>query len=145
MTKDTAAAAQAPHPIDRHVGARIRERRCEVGVTQVQLAEALGLTFQQVQKYERAANRVSASRLWEIATVLATDIAYFYVGLGEPPHPAADQSARQAASELLQTADGGELAGAFPRIRTGRIRRKLLELMRLLAAEDAAARDSAPA
>ncbi|HMO43605.1 MAG TPA: helix-turn-helix transcriptional regulator, partial [Phenylobacterium sp.] len=60
-------ADRAPNPVDRHVGLRIRLRRKELGVSQEKLAEAIGLTFQQVQKYERGANRVSASKLWEIA------------------------------------------------------------------------------
>src|ERR1700753_441801 len=78
------AFAGGPHPVDRHVGLRIRMRRKELGVSQEKLAEALGLTFQQVQKYERAANRVSASKLWEIAQALSTHIGYFYEGLGDP-------------------------------------------------------------
>src|SRR5436305_15092385 len=72
---------EGPHPVDRHVGLRIRMRRKELGVSQEKLAESLGLTFQQVQKYERAANRVSASKLWEIARALNTSVAYFYEGL----------------------------------------------------------------
>src|SRR6266545_1294152 len=70
-----------PHPVDRHVGLRIRMRRKELGISQEKLADALGLTFQQVQKYERAANRVSASKLWEVARALNTSISYFYEGL----------------------------------------------------------------
>ena len=67
-----------PDPVDVHVGGRIRVRRLYRGMRQVELARALGLTFQQVQKYESGANRVSASRLWEIAAVLETPIAYFF-------------------------------------------------------------------
>src|SRR5215218_9264500 len=80
---------RAPNPIDRHVGLRIRMRRKELGISQERLAESIGLTFQQVQKYERAANRVSASKLWEMARALNTSIAYFYEGLGEPAAPEA--------------------------------------------------------
>ena len=76
-------AVDGPHPVDRHVGLRIRIRRKEVGVSQERLAEALGITFQQVQKYERGANRVSASKLWEIARALNTGVGYFYEGLVE--------------------------------------------------------------
>src|ERR1700754_1555326 len=73
--------AAGPHPVDRHVGLRIRMRRKELGISQERLAESLGLTFQQVQKYERAANRVSASKLFEIARALSTSVSYFYEGL----------------------------------------------------------------
>lgn len=69
------------HPVDLHVGAAIRVRRKLLGVSQEVLAEALGLTFQQVQKYERGANRVSASKLWDIANRLDVDVAYFFQGL----------------------------------------------------------------
>src|ERR1700760_4316255 len=67
-----------PNPVDRHVALRIRLRRKELGISQEKLAESIGLTFQQVQKYERAANRVSASKLWEVARALETSISYFY-------------------------------------------------------------------
>lgn len=69
------------HPVDRHVGARVRARRELMGLSQSRLAEALGLTFQQVQKYERGANRISASKLWDIAHTLKVDVAYFFDGL----------------------------------------------------------------
>jgi len=78
--------------IDDHVGARIRERRIMLGLTQQQLAEMIGVTYQQAHKYERGINRVSAGRLYEIARVLNAPIAYFYEGLGQevakpaPPH-----------------------------------------------------------
>src|SRR5512143_386909 len=72
---------RTPNPVDLHVGARVRMRRRLAGVSQEKLAEALGLTFQQVQKYERGANRVSASKLWEIARALKTNVASFYEGL----------------------------------------------------------------
>ena len=74
---------RGPNPIDLHVGARIRMRRRLLGVSQERLAEALGLTFQQVQKYERGANRVSASKLYEIARTLQTPVTYFFDGLAD--------------------------------------------------------------
>ena len=69
--------------IDRHVGARVRERRIMLGLTQQQLAEMIGVTYQQAHKYERCINRVSAGRLFEIARALSTPITYFYEGIGE--------------------------------------------------------------
>lgn len=82
-TTTTDTEGRRPNPVDVHVGARIRLRRKLVGISQEQLAEALGLTFQQVQKYERGANRVSASKLWDIAHKLQVTIAYFFEGLEE--------------------------------------------------------------
>ena len=129
--------AAGPHPVDRHVGLRIRMRRKELGISQEKLAEALGLTFQQVQKYERAANRVSASKLFEIARALNTSVAYFYVGLG-----ANDELEVEAASPNLEahafmlTPEGSELASLFPKLGRSRVRRKVLELVRAIAGAD---------
>ena len=119
-----------PNPIDRHVGLRIRMRRKELGLSQERLAEAVGLTFQQIQKYERAANRVSASKLWELAQALKVGIGYFYDGLAEME---IDHGAPRAGmQDFLLTPDGLELAACFPRIPTLRLRRKVLELVRAL-------------
>jgi transcriptional regulator with XRE-family HTH domain len=120
-----------PNPVDRHVGLRIRMRRKELGMSQERLAEAVGLTFQQIQKYERAANRVSASKLWEIAQALQTNVVHFYDGLMEME---ADGGGQQAGmQDFLLTPDGLELAACFPRIDNLRLRRRVLELVRTLA------------
>ncbi|MBU1377618.1 MAG: helix-turn-helix domain-containing protein [Alphaproteobacteria bacterium] len=121
-----------PHPVDRHVGLRIRMRRKEMGVSQERLAESLGITFQQVQKYERGANRVSASKLWEIAAALKTPVAYFYDGLGDQEAIAAQ---RDAAQEFMLSSEGMELMAAFPKISEPAIRRKIVELVRVVAEE----------
>ena len=126
-----------PNPVDRHVGLRIRVRRRELGMTQGELAEAIGLTFQQVQKYERAANRISASKLWEVARVLQTTVGYFYDGLGHPAETTAATPGREAIDMLLLTPEGLDLAETFPRIRQSRVRRKILELTRSLTESDA--------
>jgi len=76
-----------PHPVDVHVGKRIRQRRRELGMTQSQLAERLNVKFQQVQKYETGANRVSASRLWLIARALDVAVGYFFEGIPGAPGP----------------------------------------------------------
>jgi transcriptional regulator with XRE-family HTH domain len=134
--EDSADLDRGPNPIDRHVGLRIRMRRKELGVSQERLAESIGLTFQQVQKYERAANRVSASKLWEMARALHTSVGYFYEGLGPPgPEAAGPAPSNGAVHDFLLTSDGLELASAFPKIAAGRLRRKLLELVRVLAEE----------
>jgi transcriptional regulator with XRE-family HTH domain len=122
-----------PNPIDRHVGLRIRMRRKELGISQERLAEAIGLTFQQVQKYERAANRVSASKLWEMARTLNTSVAYFYEGLGEPALSSVSNMPRETVQDFLLTSEGLELAAIFPKIARGRLRRKVLELVRAIA------------
>ena len=137
MAKDIETA---PNPIDVHVGLRIRLRRKELGVSQEKLAEAIGLTFQQVQKYERAANRVSASKLYEMARALETSTAYFFEGLADPAAPGArvapgGQAHMQA---FLLTPEGVELASAFPRINPPRVRRRILDLVRAMTEENPA-------
>jgi transcriptional regulator with XRE-family HTH domain len=117
------------HPVDRHVGLRIRMRRKELGLSQDKLAEALGITFQQIQKYERGSNRVSASKLWETARALQAPINYFYEGL---PEEGAAGSAAAGAHAFLMTPEGLELAAAFPKIADGRVRRKVVELVRAM-------------
>lgn len=127
-----------PNPIDVHVGLRIRLRRKELGVSQERLAEAIGLTFQQVQKYERAANRVSASKLYEMARALETSTAYFFEGLADtittsPSEPAGGQAHMQA---FLLTPEGVELANAFPKIAPAKVRRRILDLVRAMVDEE---------
>jgi transcriptional regulator with XRE-family HTH domain len=128
----------AANPIDLHVGARIRMRRRLQGVSQEKLAEALGLTFQQVQKYERGANRVSASKLYEIAAMLKAPIAYFFDGLADPAGEADHDSHggdERAVHAFLMTSEGLELARSFTQVPRGRVRRRLLELIRALGGE----------
>lgn len=124
-----------PNPIDQHVGLRIRMRRKELGISQERLAESIGLTFQQVQKYERAANRVSASKLWEMSRALSTTIGYFYEGLGDPTEPPGSNLPRESMQNFLLTPEGIELAAVFPKIAKGRVRRKVLDLVRAMAGE----------
>jgi transcriptional regulator with XRE-family HTH domain len=124
-----------PNPIDRHVGLRIRMRRKELGISQERLAESIGLTFQQVQKYERAANRVSASKLWEMSRALATNISYFYEGLGDGIEAPGSNLPRESMQDFLLTPEGIELAAVFPKIAKGRVRRKILDLVRAMAGE----------
>ena len=136
--------AGGPHPVDRHVGLRIRMRRKELGISQERLAEALGLTFQQVQKYERAANRVSASKLFEIARALNASVAYFYEGLTSPDElEAAPVAPNLEAHAFLLTAEGSELANLFPKLGRSRVRRKVLELIRAIVGADQEAEASA--
>ena len=130
---------QGPNPVDRHVGLRIRMRRKELGISQERLAESIGLTFQQVQKYERAANRVSASKLWEMSRALSTNISYFYEGLGDTLEAPGSNLPRESMQDFLLTPEGIELAAVFPKIAKGRVRRKILDLVRAMAGEPDAA------
>jgi len=134
MNKPHDDSDHVPNPVDRHVGLRIRMRRKELGFSQERLAEAIGLTFQQVQKYERAANRVSASKLWEIARVLSTSISFFYAGLADAAETPTSNLASDAIQDFLMTPDGMELAASFPKL-PRQVRHKVLELVRAMAVE----------
>ena len=130
---------KSPNPVDLHVGGRVRMRRKMLGVSQERLAEALGLTFQQVQKYERGANRVSASKLYEIARFLSAPVSFFFDGLADPAAgDTADGASEQLVNDFLMTSEGLELAGSFPRIQRARVRRRILELVRTLAGDEEA-------
>ena len=123
----------AHNPVDVHVGLRIRLRRKDLGVSQEKLAEAIGLTFQQVQKYERAANRVSASKLYEVARALDTSTAYFFEGLTDAHiRTAAEPGGQSQMQAFLLTAEGVELATTSPRIQPSRVRRRILDLVRAM-------------
>ena len=124
--------SETPHPIDIHVGMRVRERRAEIGISQERLAAELRLTFQQVQKYERAANRISASRLYQIAKFLDVKPPFFFEGYqerggAEPPEEAIDfdPMRRREAIELVQ---------AFLSIKDPVLRDNLMRLARSFAA-----------
>ena len=132
MTKREDDSDPAPNPVDRHVGLRIRLRRRELGLSQERLADAIGLTFQQVQKYERAANRVSASKLWEMSRALSIPVSYFYGGLDDTAMAAAP---RDEVQEFLLTPEGVELASSFLKISRSQVRRKILDLVRAVAVQ----------
>jgi transcriptional regulator with XRE-family HTH domain len=138
--QDAADSAGGPDPVDLHVGARMRSRRRMIGMSQEDLARALGLTFQQVQKYERGANRVSASKLYETARRLVVPIGYFFEGLPDPAE--GDTTAKDQVApphhDFLLTRDGLELAAAFPRIKSTALRKRVMDLVRTIAAEDQA-------
>src|SRR6187455_2972368 len=112
-------AKKVPNPIDKHVGSRVRMRRMMLGMSQEKLGDALGLTFQQVQKYEKGTNRIGASRLQQIAHFLQVPVAFFFEGA--PDFPAGLAGATEApspsyVSDFLATSDGLALTKAFMRI-----------------------------
>lgn len=127
------------NPVDLHVGGRVRMRRKFLGLSQTDLADSLGLTFQQVQKYERGSNRISASKLFEIARTLKVPVAYFFEGYGqnEAVEGFTESQSEQAVHGFLMTTEGIEIAEAFPRIKNAKHRRKVMELVRTLAEDDA--------
>jgi len=115
--------------VDVHIGGRIRSRRKAIGVSQEQLASSLGIAFQQVQKYEHGANRVSASKLYDVARLLDVPISYFFEGLAPSEHITPDPR-EKFLRVFLESEEGRELAHAFPRIPEAHLRRKVLELVR---------------
>ena len=128
---------KTPNPIDVHVGSRVRLRRKFLGKSQDALAGHLDLTFQQVQKYERGLNRISASKLFELARALQVPVAYFFEGYtdAEATGAFAPSPAEQSVQDFLATPEGLELAEAFPRIKVPKYRRRIVELVRSLAEE----------
>ncbi|WP_031230837.1 helix-turn-helix domain-containing protein [Asticcacaulis sp. YBE204] len=133
MTESQADTRQ-PNPIDVYVGERIRMRRKFLGLSQEALANSLGLTFQQVQKYERGSNRISASKLYQTARTLQAPISYFFEGVDAEVH--AETSVGEASvHSFLATGEGIELAASFPRIESSRHRRRVLDLVKTLADE----------
>src|SRR3954467_5924778 len=123
-------AKKAPNPIDKHVGSRVRMRRMMLSMSQEKLGDALGLTFQQVQKYEKGNNRISASRLQQISNILQVPVAFFFEGApralgqhhGEAPSPA-------YVNDFLATSDGLALVKAFTRIKNPNTRRRIVEIV----------------
>ena len=132
---------RAPNAVDLHVGGRVRMRRKLLGVSQEALGDAIGLTFQQVQKYERGANRVSASKLYDIAKALQAPVSFFFDGLADPLTAELDevgQAAGRVVTDFLNTPEGLELAAMFPKIGRARIRRQVLDLVRAMAEDETA-------
>lgn len=118
------------HPVDVHVGKRIRHRRWLVGMTQQQLAEKVGIKFQQIQKYETGMNRVSASRLWDISEALSVPVSFFYEGLAEGGEQ--DSSANAVPADILKDKEALELVRSYYAIPEAQ-RRRLFELARVLS------------
>lgn len=118
------------HPVDVHVGKRVRHRRWMVGMTQQQLAEQVGIKFQQIQKYETGMNRISASRLWDIADALDVPVSFFFEGLnGKSPEQEADSS---LPADILSDKEALELVRSYYAIPENQ-RRRLFELARVLS------------
>jgi transcriptional regulator with XRE-family HTH domain len=139
---DDEKGSRRPNPIDVHVGSRVRFRRMLLGMSQEKLGERLGLTFQQIQKYEKGINRIGASRLFDLAQVLAVPVQFFYEEAPATdsnqlvPDGFAERPADNSIVEFLRSRDGLELNKAFVRISDAKARRAIVDLVRSLANED---------
>jgi transcriptional regulator with XRE-family HTH domain len=136
------AAKKVPNPIDRHVGARVRMRRLLVGMSQEKLGESLGITFQQIQKYEKGANRIGASRLQQTAKILGVPVEFFFEGApsgGVQPAAGFGELPQSGfVSDFMATSEGVQLTRAFIRIADPNVRRRIIDLVEALAAQPAA-------
>lgn len=130
-------------PIDVQVGNRVRLRRMLIGMSQEKLGELLGLTFQQVQKYEKGVNRIGAGRLFQVAHILGVPIDYFYEGVSGgsegAPGFAEPGGASPPVMEFLSSGEGLQLSLAFMKIRDPKVRKRVLDLVKSLSAEEEAA------
>jgi transcriptional regulator with XRE-family HTH domain len=133
----TRMAGKKPNPVDQHVGSRVRLRRMLLGMSQERLGESMGLTFQQVQKYEKGVNRIGASRLFQISKILDVPVQFFFE---EAPHaePRATPGMGEADSEafileFLNSREGLELNRAFVKIGDPKVRKSVVDLVRALS------------
>jgi transcriptional regulator with XRE-family HTH domain len=136
---------KVPNPIDRHVGSRVRMRRILLGMSQEKLGEALGLTFQQVQKYEKGTNRIGASRLQQISTTLSVPPAFFFDGApmledtaGRGELAVTEETSSSYVLDFIATAEGLNLNKAFARIQDPRVRKRIIDLVVSLAEDQPA-------
>ena len=134
------ANKKQPNPIDIHVGSRVRLRRMMLGMSQEKLGEQLGITFQQIQKYEKGTNRIGASRLQHIARVLSVPISFFFEDA--PPTPTGDTtgfaepSSTSYVVDFLSSSEGIQLNKAFVRIKDAHQRRRIIDLVRAMAGDE---------
>lgn len=128
-----------PNPIDIHVGSRIRLRRTMLGMSQEKLGESLGITFQQIQKYEKGTNRVGASRLQNISAILNVPVSFFFEDAPGDQPASASSSAEASSSnyvvDFLSSSEGLQLNRAFVKINDPKVRRRIVDLVKALAAE----------
>ncbi|MFZ0557738.1 MAG: helix-turn-helix transcriptional regulator [Methylovirgula sp.] len=130
---------KVPNPIDRHVGSRVRMRRILLGMSQEKLGEALGLTFQQVQKYEKGTNRIGASRLQQISTTLNVPPSFFFDGapvndaMGHGELLVSEETSSSYVLDFIATSEGLNLNKAFARIQDPKVRKRIIDLVASLA------------
>jgi transcriptional regulator with XRE-family HTH domain len=132
-------AKKAPNPIDKHVGSRVRMRRQMLAMSQTQLGDALGLTFQQVQKYEKGTNRMGASRLQQMSDILQVPVEFFFEGAPNASAPHGSNGSALSMVEIddfVSNSDGLRLIGAFMRIDNAALRRRIVMLVQEIAGHD---------
>ncbi len=132
------AEKKIPNPIDIHVGSRVRLRRTMQGMSQEKLGDALGITFQQIQKYEKGSNRIGASRMQQISEALNVPVAFFFEDAPVPGGAVSGMAEAGATSyvvDFLSSPEGIQLNRAFVRITNPAIRRKIIDMVRVLADE----------
>ena len=128
-------AKKNPNPIDQHVGSRVRMRRGTLGMTQEKLGDTIGLTFQQVQKYEKGTNRIGSSRLQQIADALKVPVTFFFEGA--PGHKLTGKAPSMAyLSEFISSSDGLALTRAFMRLPNAKLRRSIVTLVKQIAGDE---------
>lgn len=132
------SAEDGPHPVDRHVGRRVCDKRIALGYNQSDLGRALGLTFQQIQKYEKGANRISASKLWDIARFFKVDIGYFFEGLTTPQPGMAEGEVEPFVHDFPTTRQSIEIGRLAPQLSV-RQQKLILDMMREMAGHEAPA------
>ena len=132
---------KVPNPTDKHVGSRVRMRRMMLGMSQEKLGDALGLTFQQVQKYEKGTNRIGASRLQQIAQILQVQVSFFFEGApnilpNSNQDGFSEASSPAYVSDFLASSDGLALTKAFMKIEDSKLRRRIVDLVEQIAGSD---------
>ena len=130
---------KAPNPVDKYVGSRVRMRRIMLSMSQEKLGESLGLTFQQVQKYEKGTNRIGASRLQQIAEILQVPVSFLFEGGPSAPAQAGGMSEAPSpayVADFLATSEGLALTRAFTRLTDPKLRRSIVDLVEQMAARE---------
>ena len=132
-------STKAPNPVDKYVGSRVRMRRIMLGMSQEKLGEALGLTFQQIQKYEKGTNRVGASRIQQISEILHVPVSFLFEG--GPTGTASPDGFSEGTSptyvaDFLATSEGLALTRAFTRITDAKLRRSIVDLVEQIASRE---------
>jgi transcriptional regulator with XRE-family HTH domain len=138
MSAETRMTKKTPNPIDRHVGSRVRMRRMMISMSQEKLGDRLGITFQQVQKYEKGTNRIGASRLHQISSILGVPVAFFYEGApnAEGAPGSAEAGNPPYVSDFLATSEGLALTTAFMKLNDPKLRRRIVDLVEAMVGED---------
>lgn len=124
---------RSANAVDRRLGQRVRTRRLEIGMSQEKLADVLGVTFQQVQKYEKGVNRIAASRLFDISSALDMPVARFFEGLSPARGGGVAEESESFVHDALATPEGLQLIALFASIQSPKVRRRVVELVRALA------------